>query len=146
VVDVKSYKVTARRSGSWWAFRADDVPGAVGQARRLEQVESEARDVLAMMLEVPDDVVEVELVVDLDDVTADEIRRARQARLTAELAAVAALLTMAVTVQSLRGKGLSIRDVADLLGVSYQRVSQIERQDVVQLENRKRELELRAAA
>jgi predicted RNase H-like HicB family nuclease len=140
-VEVKSYRVTARRSGKWWAFQAPDVPGAVGQARRLEQVEHEARDVLSMMLNVPEESIEVELVPELDDATARAVSDVRHARREAELAGVAALTLTVITVKSLRRGGLPVRDVADLLGLSYQRVSQLAREDVGELQERKRRLE-----
>ena len=39
---MKTYTVTTERSGSWWAFSVPEIPGAHGQARRLEQVRDEA--------------------------------------------------------------------------------------------------------
>jgi transcriptional regulator with XRE-family HTH domain len=128
VVEVTAHRVEVRRSGKWWGFRVIDVPGAVGQVRRLGQIDIEARDVLAMMLDVPQDAVELEVVVRLDDVASDAVEAAKKARAEAEAAAAAALRASVATVRALRAEDLSLRDIAELLGVSYQRISQLEQQ------------------
>src|ERR1700678_1853646 len=66
VVEGKTYAITTQRSGNWWAFSVPEIPGAHGQTKRLDQVKSEARDVVSMMLDVPDDSFDVELSVKLD--------------------------------------------------------------------------------
>ena len=63
---MKAYTVTAERSGNWWAFSVPEIPGAHGQAGRLEQVRDEARDVIAMMLDAEPDSFDVSLSAKLD--------------------------------------------------------------------------------
>jgi DNA-directed RNA polymerase specialized sigma subunit len=145
VVEVKHYRATARRSGGWWAFEVRGVPGAFGQARRLEQVEGAAREVAAMMLEVDEDGVAVELEPLLEDDLAAHVDEARRRKAKAELAAALAVLGAVVAVHQLRKAGLPDRDTADLLGISHQRVSQLAQADEKQLRARVRQLELAAA-
>jgi hypothetical protein len=132
VVEVKSYVVNAERSGGWWAFTVPEVPGAFGQAKRLDQVKGEARDVIAMMADVDPDSIEVKLVpkLSVDAVTADDLQRlldgARDARKQLEDdARHAQEATLEAAQQLSKMLGLSIRDIGTLLEVSFQRVGQI---------------------
>lgn len=56
---------------------------------------------------------------------ADLAERAKAARAAAEIAATEAATTTAEAVHALRNSGLSTRDVAELVGISHQRVSQL---------------------
>ncbi len=47
-----TYTARARRSGSWWAIDVPELPGVYSQARRLDRVESMARDAIALFLDV----------------------------------------------------------------------------------------------
>lgn len=53
-----AYTVRVRRCGDWWAIDVPDAPDMKGihaQAKRLEQVEDMAREVLAMHLDTSAD-------------------------------------------------------------------------------------------
>ena len=54
-----TYTVNAERTGTWWAITVSELPGVFSQARRLEQVETMARDAIAMYLESPKDTFDV---------------------------------------------------------------------------------------
>jgi predicted RNase H-like HicB family nuclease len=132
-------KVTARaqRSGSWWAVDVPEVPGVFTQARRLDQVAAEVADAVAVMLDVDPSTVELDqLVVNLaaDSKAAAAldatVAQARALARQAEDAQRAAGAAMRAAVATLRNKGLSVRDVGAVLGVSHQRVAQLE--DVAQ--------------
>ena len=45
-------RVEAVRSGDWWAITVPELGGIFTQAKRLDQVESRAREAIAMMLEI----------------------------------------------------------------------------------------------
>lgn len=47
------YRVNVERAGSWWAISVPDLPGVFSQARRRDEVEDMARDVIALYLDVP---------------------------------------------------------------------------------------------
>ena len=46
------YRVRAVRSGGWWAITVPELPGVFSQARRLDQVETMAREAIALMLDI----------------------------------------------------------------------------------------------
>jgi len=124
--EAHGYRVRAVRSGSWWAVTVPELPGVFSQARRLDQVETMAREAIAMMLDVDADRIgriEVEVVpppraAALIGTMNDALEIAREATDTAGSARREAA-------KALRADGLPMRDVGRLLGLSHQRVSQI---------------------
>ncbi len=43
-----SHPLTVVRSGSWWAIKADNLPGCHTQARRRSKIERTAREAIAL--------------------------------------------------------------------------------------------------
>ena len=122
-----TYTARARRSGAWWAIDVPDLPGVYSQARRLDRVDSMARNAIALFLDVDpaslDIRVEMNLPSDLRrDVDAVGRLRAEADRLQVESSGAMRRLT-----HELLGRGLSVRDAAAILGISHQRVSQLVR-------------------
>ena len=123
---MKTYTVTTERSGNWWAFSVPEIPGAHGQAKRLEQVRDEARDVISMMLDAEPDSFDLALSVRLDpriEHALDEAKAARQELDGYQRVAQEKLRHAAEQIKEVGG--LSIRDIGSLLDVSFQRISQI---------------------
>lgn len=123
---MKTFTVTAKRAGKWWALEVPDVPGVFSQVRRLDQAEAMARDALATMLDVAPEsfVVEVEPV--LDDAARellDALARAKEqlARVQRGVALAAQRAAVVLT----RDDGLSMRDAGEVMNLSHQRVAQI---------------------
>lgn len=119
------YTAIAQRDGSWWVIRVPDVSDIFTQARRLDRVESVARDAISLMLEVPADSFDVDVVERLDPPTQEAIDDVVAAR-----AAVAALKRSAGNktrdiVLSLHQSGYPQRDIGRLVGISHQRVAQL---------------------
>jgi hypothetical protein len=52
-----SERVAARanREGKLWAISVKGLPGALSRVRRLDQTEAMAREVIALVLDVPED-------------------------------------------------------------------------------------------
>ncbi|MGD0019572.1 MAG: hypothetical protein ABSD62_10000 [Candidatus Limnocylindrales bacterium] len=125
-----TYRVTAVRSGRWWAIEAPQLRGVHSQARRLDQVDSMAREAIALMLDVPEDSFDVTIEPDLASLGALQvsIQEALEARQTAEQAHDRASTAMRHAVGEIRSSGYTSRDAGMLLGVSNQRISQIQRQ------------------
>lgn len=125
MMDRTMYEVTATRSGDWWAI---DVPGLLGahtQARRLDQVEHMARELIGLLLDVPEDSFDVNVQAELVDEWARLLRETREARTAADEASERAQRLVRTAVVTLQGAGLSTREVGQLLGVTHQRVQQL---------------------
>jgi DNA-directed RNA polymerase specialized sigma subunit len=125
------YTVTASRDGGWWSLIAADVDGreVASQSRRLDQADAAIRGAIALVLDVDRDSFDVEVVPELDQTVVSEetFELLDLRRQLAELSERSRRLTP-LAVAELRAAGLTVRDVAELLGVTPSRVSQIEHQ------------------
>ncbi|WP_172192865.1 hypothetical protein [Actinomyces faecalis] len=121
-------QATATRSGSWWAV---EVPVAgttqYTQGRTLTEALDMARGVVAIMAEEEGDPALADATVELQ--VAGPLREvadtARTAQDVAEAARVRARTTQARAVTDLLAQGLTMQDVATLMGITKGRVSQI---------------------
>jgi predicted RNase H-like HicB family nuclease len=128
-VSERAYRVVVTREDGQWLADVPELQGAHTYARSLPTLDQAVREVIVLAADLPDETMP-DLLLDYDyhtgdpelDTTALEVRRLR--REAAELAAAAAARTGEVAAQ-LVARGLSVRDVASLLGISRQRVSQL---------------------
>jgi predicted RNase H-like HicB family nuclease len=120
-----SYVVTAKRDGSWWFVRVPQVKGAFTQARRLDQVEAMAREVVSLLLEVEPDTFDLEVQAAIPDELRAELARARDLQRQAERAQAEAAALVRAVARKLREQGLTMAEVGTVLGVSFQRASQL---------------------
>jgi predicted RNase H-like HicB family nuclease len=125
------YTVTAARSGRWWALEVLDLPGVHSQARRLDQAEAMVREVIGLMLEVPEDSFDVVIKPQMESLgeLGEAIEEALHARQLAEEAQAASSAAMRHAVREVRTSGYTARDAGLLLGVSNQRISQLARDE-----------------
>ncbi len=120
-----------RRDGEWWAVSVEDadrvhIRGANTQAKRLDQVEELAREIVAVLLDVDEDSFDVELDVELPSEVSEEVRQARHLREQAEAIQHEATRVAAQAAADLvRRQGLTMREAARVLGLSYQRIAQL---------------------
>jgi DNA-directed RNA polymerase specialized sigma subunit len=127
-----TYQVTATRDGAWWSLVASSVGGreVASQSRRLDQANAAIREAIALVLDIEDDAFDVDITPQLErvEVSDETIEVLALRRELAELSDRARRRTPAA-VAELRAAGLTVRDVAQLLGVTPSRVSQIEKQE-----------------
>ncbi len=98
------------------------------QAKRLEQVSATVADAVSTMLEdVASEDVEVDVQPVLIGAGNHRVVRARQASQQAVEAQASASTATRRAVVDLRRDGLTVRDIAFVLGLSHQRVSQLEK-------------------
>jgi DNA-directed RNA polymerase specialized sigma24 family protein len=121
------YEVRAIREGDWWSLVADLGSREVAsQTKRLANAEEMIREAIALALDVEDDSFEV----NIDPILPNELQtiagsamdlRSQWEELGQELSKAT---SEAIT--KLRARGYSVRDIAELVGVTPGRVSQIE--------------------
>jgi len=121
----RTFRAVAERDGAWWAIRVEGLPGVYTQARRLGDVEGMARDAIALILDAEPDSFDVAAKPALGDDVAALVAEARAARLEAERAARRSSEQLRAAVARLATSGLTVRDIAHLLGLSHQRVAQV---------------------
>ena len=120
-------KLTAKaeRSGGWWAVEVPEVPGLYTQAKRLDQVEGMVRDAAALLTGRPEDSFEITIEPQVPEVVAVTLEHSHQltdeaARLQREAAEEARRAA-----RLMQAEGMTVRDIGQVMGVSFQRVSQI---------------------
>jgi predicted RNase H-like HicB family nuclease len=111
----------------WWVVTVPEIPGCLTQGRSLAEGRRRIREALALFIDE-----KLAATVDLvDDVrlprsTGAVVKQAATVRAQLdELQAEAIKATSAAAKLLVRKSGLSVRDAADLLGVSYQRIQQL---------------------
>jgi DNA-binding NarL/FixJ family response regulator len=128
-VSEAAYRVVVTREDDHWLADVPELQGAHTYARNLPILDQAVREVIVLADDMPDEAMP-DLVIEYDyhtgdpelDTTALEVRQLRSE--ADELAAAAASRT-SQAVAKLVARGLSVRDVAALLGISPQRVSQL---------------------
>jgi hypothetical protein len=123
VVAVTDYTVTARRWAHGWELHIEGV--GVTQSRSLATAERMARDYLAMDLGGDPDEYTVTIRPELDGNLATEAETAREAVRRAEQAQQQAAAQSRDVAKRLKESGLSGRDIAAVMMLSTQRVSQL---------------------
>jgi hypothetical protein len=126
-----TYRVTAVRAGRWWQISVRELGSVHSQSRRLDMVESMAREAIALALRAPDDSFDVSIHTDLTSLAdlqapIEDALRARDAAQKAQDQASAAVRR---AVREIRRAGYTARDAGMLLGLSNQRISQIEHEE-----------------
>ena len=123
------YDVIVTRSGDWWAIEItaglpDDVLG-VSQARRLTQVHDMARNLIGDLLEVEPAEVDVRVLVQLPPELQDMVELYRDAGIVEHVARTEAALARSRAASALLNADLTMRENAEVLGVSHQRIKQL---------------------
>lgn len=129
-MSVRTYQVTAEREGRWWVFEIPEL-GAAGQAHNLAEVDEEARGITAAWLDVEPDTIAVAVTVTAPAHALTEWQAAeREDRAARDSQARAAARRRAV-IRELRAAKISAPDVGRVLGISKQRVYQLEKEAAV---------------
>jgi predicted RNase H-like HicB family nuclease len=125
-----AYEVTYERdSNDRWFVHCPNVPGAHSHGRTLASARFNIREAIALVLDIRDeagfDLVETIHLPDAELRAAlDTARNLRQRAIDVdEKASKATLEAVAASVSS--EDSLGVRDIADLLGISHQRVQQL---------------------
>jgi predicted RNase H-like HicB family nuclease len=123
VKDKQRFRVTVRQDPeehSAWLVNLVGAPGAQTFGRSLTEAKRHGVEAVALWLELEPDDFEIDWDIRLGKL-ATPVRQARTAMAHAE----ADRERRDDAVRALTGAGLSYRDIADLLGLSHQRVAQI---------------------
>lgn len=117
-----TYTARVTRDEDAWSVEVPEVARTT-QALHLREVEPMARDLVAVMLDVDPESVEVEVVWP-DDIAGPMAEWRDLVARADELRAAAAERQREVAT-SLRERGESVRDIAAVMGLSFQRVQQL---------------------
>lgn len=126
------FKIEITRDGRWWMIHIPDISG-VTQVRRLAEAETMAREFIALDQAIPYNDIKINIAsIRMTEPefrelleTAQEIKDTRARAQELERQAVDASRKFA---QWLTTYGVPVRDIAELLDVSPQRISQLANQ------------------
>lgn len=119
-------QATVEREGRWWIITMPEID-IVTQARHLKDVEEIAAEAAALAL----DTTEESLTINANIAVPSRIKHlwseSRSKEIAARETAQEAGKLARQAVHELREQGLTQRDAATVLGISYQRVAQLEK-------------------
>jgi len=120
---VTTYRVRAKRWARGWELHIDGV--GVTQSHRLADAKDMARSYIAMVCDISPDLFTVDIVPEVGGGLDEAATNAREAVRQAEEAQRRAAARSRSVARQLHERGLSGRDIAALLQLSPQRVSQL---------------------
>ena len=139
-----SYMVTVSREEPGWVAVVGGLPGGATEARRLNQLETEVRDLIAGLTDSSEDAVDLDWKYDLPAELARPVRQFIEARTRRQAAERDYAAAQEQAVDALTAAHVSVRDAAQLLGLSYQRVAQVRPQPAARGRQRKTSPEAQA--
>lgn len=134
---MRTYKVTVTRDDKWWMIAIPELMGHVGtsgamnvgdttQARRLAEVPAQALDFICTVTDAAPSSVSVEITIDVDGIdVSGRIAKARHDRELADQYGAIAAAEVRQLARDLASHGVPVRDVGEVLGVSFQRAQQL---------------------
>lgn len=127
----RHYKAEIVRDDKWWMVHIPEIDGLT-QARRLSEAAKMGREYIALATDTPISDIAVDIVsVTVPGIGNVAIRAStiREHRDAVQAAAAAANQEARDYAAALTAAGVPVRDAAELLGVSPQRISQLTEQD-----------------
>lgn len=110
-----------------WSVFADGVPSGHSVGRSVREAREMIREAVALVFDIDTEDVAVEReVYVLPGELGDVVGAARVAKAAAEAGAEAARTAQGDAVADLRAAGLTVRDTGEVLGISFQRVQQVQ--------------------
>ena len=121
----KTYTVTAERGGSGvWVLECVGL-GVVSQTRRLAHAAEEMREAMAYQAGISPDEINVAIDVILPANISELKARAEMQREQAEKLAAEAQQSARDVALAMKKDGMTVRDMGEILGVSYQRAQKL---------------------
>lgn len=132
-----TYTVHVTRDDRWWMITVPELDGYVTktgainigdttQARRVSEIETQARDLICTVTDSAPSEVAMDITITINgfDITK-QAKRVREDREEAERLAALAASSAKGLAQDLAAYRVPVRDVGEVLGVSFQRAQQL---------------------
>ena len=121
-----NYQVAVEREPGFWIIRVPEIPEVVTQARRMAEVKDNARQAIAVWTDSPIDDIDVTITVVVPTVVQAALDEAQRLQSEAsERLERAGTATRDAARWLTKELGLTLREAAEILGVSFQRVAQL---------------------
>src|SRR5205807_6251055 len=125
-----SYYVVVSREDGLWVAILDGLPAGATDVERFEELDEAVRDLITFLADVEPDTFWIDWRYRLgtQDLTV-LIENLREWEHLAEQATRQRDVTRKAVVESMRAAGLSYREIADVVGLSHQRIGQLVAED-----------------
>ena len=124
MADMKTYQAEIERDGRFWRVRVPDIDRST-QARSLSEAEVMVRDLIAIMTDVPQNSFAVDMKIILPEDVQLELDQSQMLREHAKRSQAEAARLARDAAHRLHVLGLSLRDIGQALGVTFQRAKQL---------------------
>lgn len=124
MVEVSTYTVKAQRSGKYWHLEVPEIDRST-QARHLGEVDTMSRELISIITDEAEDTIDLNVEIEIGDEAKKARRAAEELQLEASQKRARAAEKNREVARILQSQGMPIRDIATILGVSRQRVSQL---------------------
>ena len=124
MVAMSTYHVRVERDEKHWMLYVPEID-RVTQARNLREVDSMARDLIAIMDEIPADSFDLEIDIVTPASVAVHLQRSKELTEQAATIRSSAAAESRKAALELHRDGVPLRDVGTLLGISFQRAHQL---------------------
>lgn len=122
----ETHRITVEREPGYWTIRVPDISEVVTQARRLSEVKRNAQEAIAVWLDKGVDEVEVAMDLVVPSAVQSALNEAKQLQQEAsEKLERAGQATSEAARWLTKELGMTLREAAEILGVSFQRVGQL---------------------
>jgi hypothetical protein len=121
---MSTYTALVSRNGKFWHVEVPEID-RVTQARNISEVDDMARDLIAIMAGIEPDSFELDVRIQLPDSVRAHLSEVERARGVETEARSRAATELRAAAAELKNAGLSVRELGAVLGISYQRASQL---------------------
>lgn len=115
-----------RKLHQWWLVECEELD-VMGQARSLSEVDEVAKEVIGLWLDVDPETINVEVSIIMPEEIKAAWDESRQLKSEAEKALTHSGEIARETVKKLRENGFTQKEAARVLGISPQRIHQLEK-------------------
>lgn len=115
---MKQYTAAASRDGRFWLVHVPEIDQWT-QVRTLTEIPEMATELIELMTEEPADSFEVKVVMEMPATVSEHLEHATALRAGVADAQTKAAEEYRLAARALKGSGVSLRDIGELLGVSY---------------------------
>lgn len=123
-MEVTTYRAQVSRDGKFWLVYIPEIDKYT-QARNLGEVESMARDLIALWLEVEPATIAIHPEVELPAGVYEHLQWAEKYRAEAADSQAQAAKEYRLAAAELKSAGLTVRDIGKALRISHQRAQQL---------------------
>lgn len=120
----RTLEAVAMKDGKWWEISIPELD-QVTAAKKLSEVQEYAESLATAILDVPEGTVTVNVTYGLPVAVSSDWEQAREEMTRAQELTKSAAEHSRSVVRELHTKGYTVRDIEKVLGISFQRASQL---------------------